>query len=215
MAGQRFGRLLVVGEAERASFGGIMWLCRCDCGAQKVVYGGDLRSGKTKSCGCLKREAVPPMTLSHGQSHTTLYRRWASMVQRTTNPNHPAYHNYGGRGITVHPEWRESYEAFARDVADGFSPELELDRIDNDGDYEPGNVRWTTRIEQCRNTRKNRFLTFRGRTKTVAEWCELLGLNFATVTQRLDRSGWSIERALTTGANPDALSRLNEANDAS
>lgn len=212
LTGRRFGRLVVVSEAGREPGGGIRWTCRCDCGAQKAAYGGDLRSGKTKSCGCLKRESQVPLTLTHGQSRTPLYRRWWGALQRTTNPNQPAFRHYGGRGITVCERW-QTFENFAADMGPTFQPTLTLERIDVNGNYEPSNCRWATWTEQARNRRNNRFLTFRGHTKTVMEWCELLGLKHTTVTQRLDRRGWPIERALTTGANPEALSRLTEADD--
>jgi hypothetical protein len=171
------------------------------------MYGGDLRSGKTKSCGCLKREAVPPLSRTHGQSLTPLYRRWWGVIQRTTNANVPAYRHYGGRGIGVCERWT-SFENFAADMGPTFSPELTLERIDVDGNYEPGNCRWATWTEQGRNRRNNRFLEFHGHTKPVSEWCELLGLKFSTVAQRLDRLGWPVERALTVGADQEALARL-------
>ncbi|WP_329326698.1 hypothetical protein [Streptomyces sp. NBC_01689] len=132
------------------------------------------------------------------------------MIQRTTNPNNTNYANYGGRGISVCSEWRVSFTAFARDMADGFSPELTLERIDVNGDYSPGNCRWATRKEQARNRRDNRLLVFRGHAKTLGEWAEVLGFNPDALETRLAR-GWSVERMLTTGADPDVISGLEEA----
>lgn len=131
------------------------------------------------------------------------------MLKRTTNANNQRYADYGGRGIGVHPEWQASFEAFARDTAEGFSPELTLERIDNNRGYEPGNVRWATYVEQARNTRRSRRVEFRGQTRVLVEWCEVLGLSYGAVRQRLQK-GWSIERALATGADRDALAWLDE-----
>ncbi|MEU5323033.1 hypothetical protein AB0G67_40715 [Streptomyces sp. NPDC021056] len=130
------------------------------------------------------------------------------MLRRTSSPSHQFYAYYGGRGITVCERWRESFEAFASDMGPSFSPGLELDRIDTDGNYEPSNCRWATRTQQARNVRSNRKITFRGHTMTVSEWAELLGLKASTVRSRLNKHGWPVERALTTGASSNALSRL-------
>lgn len=188
LAGQRFGLLTAIQEAGRDSRGAITWLCKCDCGSDAVKAGSDLRKGHIKSCGCA--------AATHRQSKTALYRRWASMIQRTTNPANKEYANYGGRGVTVCAEWR-SFEGFARDMGSGFSPELSLERIDNNLGYEPGNCRWATAQEQARNRRNSRLLTYRGETRPMVEWCELLGVSYGTVTTRL-RLGWSAERALTS-----------------
>jgi hypothetical protein len=131
------------------------------------------------------------------------------MIRRCENPNATAYADYGGRGISVCAEWRD-YENFAADMGPDFRPELTLDRIDVDGDYEPGNCRWVTNTVQQRNKRNNRRLTFQGRTLTVAEWADLLGLQPGTIRYRLDKSGWPVERALTEGVDPEALSALNK-----
>ncbi|NUP53400.1 MAG: hypothetical protein HOW97_39675 [Catenulispora sp.] len=128
------------------------------------------------------------------------------MLSRTGNPKNSEYHNYGGRGITVCDQWR-SYENFAADMGQTFSPELELDRTDVDGPYSPENCRWATRAEQQRNKRTNHAITWRGRTLVVTDWAELLGLKPNTVVHRL-RRGWTVDRALTTGASPDVLLEL-------
>jgi hypothetical protein len=131
------------------------------------------------------------------------------MIDRTSNPDNRNFHHYGGRGITVCERW-QSFENFAADMGPTFSPELTLDRIDNDRGYEPGNCRWATRAEQNRNQRRNRYVTWRGRTMVLTDWADLLGLNFDTVRKRLDKHGWPVERALSAGADPDVLSRLDE-----
>jgi hypothetical protein len=205
LTGQRFGELTVIEEAERGANGRIRWLCKCSCGADTVKYPKNLRLGRATSCGCTGRNEIFKTT--HAQAGTPLYRRWAEMVKRTTNPNGARYADYGGRGITVCPEWRQSFEAFARDMGPTFQPGLTLERIDNERGYAPGNVRWATYREQARNTRRNHRVQFRGQNRILVEWCELLGLSYGAVRQRLYR-GWPTERALTTGADPEALARL-------
>lgn len=207
LVGQVFGFLTVVEESGRTAKGAIEWLCKCSCGSTVNRDSTTLRLGRTTSCGCSSRSRTHGRT--HGQTGTPLYRRWQAMIQRTSNSSHPFYEYYGGRGIKVCDRWRESFEAFAADMGPSFSPDLELDRIDTNGDYEPSNCRWATRTQQARNARSNRRLTFRGHTMTVSEWAETLGLNASTIRARLNKHGWPVERALTTGVSLDALSRLD------
>lgn len=199
MTGRRFGRLLVIAEAGRNKHRAVMWRCRCDCGAESIVRAQYLRSGHTTSCGCWKREVPGTWTLKHGQSNSRLYKIWRNMVRRTTDPNFPDYPNYGGRGITVCQEWRESFEAFARDMGPTHRNDLTLDRIDNEGSYEPDNCRWATAIEQARNKRSNRLITFDGKTMPVSAWAEHTGISGPAIRYRL-HNGWPVERALTVPA---------------
>lgn len=156
LSGQQFGLWLVL---ERAPNKGTRtaWTCRCACGAVVAVTAVHLTQGASRSCGCVKSKTGPgaPRYI-HGQSETWLYLRWAAMVQRCTNPNSKSFVNYGGRGITVCAEWRESFAAFAASVGQPPAPGLSIDRIDNDRGYEPGNVRWATVTEQARNRRAYR-----------------------------------------------------------
>ncbi|MFM9656805.1 hypothetical protein [Streptomyces scabiei] len=130
-----------------------------------------------------------------------LYTVWRSMISRCHRPGHKAFARYGGRGIAVCPQWRHSFEAFHRDVIKGYEQGLQLDRIDNDGNYEPGNVRWVTRSENGRNTRHNRMIEFGGQSRCITEWAETLGLSVSALNSRI-RSGWSVDRTLTEGADP-------------
>jgi hypothetical protein len=131
---------------------------------------------------------------------TRIYRVWLNMLGRCSNPNLPDWHNYGGRGITICDRWR-SFENFALDMHEGYGPELSIDRINVNGNYEPGNCRWATRSEQQRNQRVNRYLTYDGRTLLLVEWAEETGIRYSTLIRRADR-GWPPERMLAPAPTP-------------
>ena len=200
MAGERYGRLTVLRYAGRASNGQSRWLCRCDCGRETTVARSNLRSGKQVSCGCKRREQAGTINYSHGGSNTRLYSIWANMITRTTNPKGTAYNRYGGRGITMCQEWRDSFEAF-RDwsLANGYTDDLTIDRIDNDSGYKPDNCRWTTWHKQFNHRTGTRLITYGGETLSISQWAERLNLSKTMLYQRF-AAGWSAERALTEGA---------------
>jgi len=156
LEGQRFGRLTVVAYAGKRGSRDSKWLCRCDCGAEKIVAISHLTSGDTRSCGCLNAELSAARRTTHGESPngttTPEYTCWCHIKDRCSNPNGRFYHRYGGRGIRVCARWENSYENFLADMGRRPAPELSIDRIDNDGDYRPGNCRWATKTEQNRNS---------------------------------------------------------------
>lgn len=201
LTGQRFGRLEVVSQWDNEKRGAY-WLCVCDCGRTTIIRGRSLRSGHTRSCGCIHDELSSLRTIkrntTHGESDTRLYGIWSDMRKRCENSKHIAFVRYGGRGISVCEEWYD-YENFADWAKEnGYTDNLTLDRIENDEGYSPTNCRWTTRSVQARNKSNNVVYTYEGKSLTIPEWSELTGINTSTLYSRLTRYGWSVEKALTT-----------------
>lgn len=195
LSGKRYGKLLVryyVGKRGGQPY----WLCQCDCGQYTVVYAGSLRRGATNSCGCLAQECAKSRG-THRMTGTAEYCTWTRIIQRCTDTKYHGYHKYGGRGISICGRWRQSFEAFLEDIGPRPTPKHSIDRIDNDGNYEPGNCRWATAREQANNRRTNRLLTVDGETWTVAQWAERTGLPDHVIRTRLHR-GWTPRRAITT-----------------
>jgi hypothetical protein len=159
LTGRRFGRLTVLGRVPGQP-GRVSWLCACDCGGIAISLSNNLARGDSQSCGCLRSEQISERAfarnkarITHGLSKTPEYAAWWAMRERCQNPEHPAYEHYGGRGISVCKEWAESFETFFAYVGRRPSDEHSLDRINNDGNYEPGNVRWATIDVQNSNKR--------------------------------------------------------------
>ena len=199
--GRRFGRLLVEKHVGSDKHGQAVWECLCDCGTRSAKKSCRLISGQTRSCGCLHREVVAARVTTHGFSvkgsaTKGLYRIWKCMIYRCHNEADPAYDNYGGRGIAVCERWRESFESFVADMGPRPSPKHTMDRIDNDGPYEPGNCRWGTKKEQCRNKRTNHVVTFNGETMILQDWADKIGISTSALIFRLRR--WPLEKAMTT-----------------
>lgn len=153
-----------------------LWNCKCDCGKTFVVRAYNLKSGNTKSCGCLQKEIARASHEKHNKTGTRLYYIWEHMKQRCTNPNDPAYNYYGGRGIKVCNEWTNDFQPFHDwAISNGYADNLTIDRIDVNGNYEPSNCRWITLKHQQRNKRNNTKVLFKGYCKTVVEWAEEFG----------------------------------------
>ena len=203
--GHRFGRLVVeapagvriVGVQQKRAY----WTCRCDCGATVDVMGKLLRNGSTSSCGCLRRDAVQyGLNFRHGHArngaHSPEYVSWSAMLNRCHSPGATQYRHYGGRGIEVCEEWRTSFEAFVADMGPRPSTNHSIDRIDPNGNYEPGNCRWVTKRAQSLNRRNTIRVSWRGRTLTLAEWEAETGIGAEALRQRIAK-GWDTERTFT------------------
>lgn len=148
--------------------------------------------------GCNQEMPQSRLRKGHGLSKIPEYKIWQNIVDRTRNPNNPYFHNYGGRGIKMDPEWERSFPAFLRGVGRRPHPRLTLDRKDNNRGYVPGNVRWISRKAQAHNMRKNRLLTHKGRTQTLTAWAEEIGLVPSTLQYRLKQGGMTVDQALST-----------------
>lgn len=139
---------------------------------------------------------------THGHTGDPIYNSWSNMLQRCTNPKHPSYPRYGGRGITVCADWRDGAEFIRWAYANGFRVGLSIERVDNDGNYCPENCRWASRKEQQRNRQANHWVTYNGETKCLTEWAEILGMNPATLYHRLEHAGLTVEEAFNTEVRP-------------
>lgn len=193
LTGRRFGDWFVEGKSHKGKHGEIYWICRdTRSGETRPVRARNLTSGRSKSSGQRQRSAVT----THGMTRTPTFRSWESMKQRCCNPNAPDYPKYGGRGIRVCSQWLESFENFFADM--GIRPTgRTLDRIDVDGDYEPGNCRWATLRRQQRNRRKTVRITLNGRTMSINDWADETGLTSKVILWRIAK-GWTAERTLKT-----------------
>lgn len=199
--GQRFGRAVVVGQPWPGPNNRTWHVCQCDCGNQFCCPKSNLLVGKTKSCGCLKLD----LQTVHGQKHHPSYKRWMCMKYRCENPSSSNYNRYGGRGIKICERWHNVLN-FIEDIGSPPSPIHQLDRINNDGDYEPGNVRWVLPVQNMRNRSTAKLLTWNGKTLSLVQWAEMLGFNRGTLSDRI-RSGWSVERTLTEKLHEENIHR--------
>lgn len=196
LTGKRFGRLTVLGRSQEPSEK-IKWICKCDCGTIKAIYGDCLKNGNTKSCGCFKTENAKLLYSGLRQKNKTLYGIWWSMRQRCNNKNSKSYHNYGGRGIKVCDEWNASFENFYYwAYSNGYENGLQVDRIDNNGDYSPNNCRWVNTEVQANNKRNVKLYEIDGQKKSLPQWCREYNASYYTVRQRVCKLGWDIKDAL-------------------
>lgn len=196
LSGLQFGRLIVL-KRDGTRNGNSYWACQCSCGNMITVSAPHLKTGHTQSCGCLKKEATANRSVKHGNSNTRVYRIWAGMLQRCSNPRRKEYPVYGGRGIRVCDEWQE-FSAFHQwAIENGYGDTLSIDRINADGNYSPDNCRWVS-IKEQQNNRRNNLppLTIRGEQRTITEWSMITGLSYGAIHGRLYSLGYSAEKAL-------------------
>lgn len=212
--GQKFERLTIIkldhikkytysnGKNQNKEY----YLCKCDCGNECLVYKNFLLKGCTKSCGCYAKEIQAKNVIlnnikkiTHHLTKTRLYKIWTHIKQRCYNKKRESFKNYGARGITVCEEWKNDFMSFYNwAINNGYKDNLTVDRIDNNGNYEPGNCRWITIKEQDRNKRTNHLITYNNKTYCIAEWAEITNINKSVLWTRLFKFNWPIEKALTT-----------------
>lgn len=195
---KRFGRLTVTGSTSKNGHG--YSVCKCDCGRETIVRNDGLKSGRIVSCGCYNMERAKrgENRRTHGLHGTRLYRIWQAMINRCRNESSKCYRNYGGRGIAVCEEWGKSFQSFYDwAMSNGYADNLTIDRIDNNGNYEPNNCRWASYSEQSNNKRTNHLLEYNGEIHSITEWSAIVGISRKILNWRVNH-GWSTEKALTT-----------------
>lgn len=193
LTGNRYSHLTVIHRVFDPNRKGVYWLCRCDCGKEKVVSADNLRSGKVKSCGCIRGNNLK----THGLSGLRLHRIWKAMKTRCLNPNSANYKYYGGRGISICDEWLNDFEQFYQwAMQNGYTDDMTIDRINSNGNYSSDNCRWISMPEQNLNRRSNRFIEYNGESKTIKEWADIYGINYKTLRNRLLVLGWNFTDAI-------------------
>ena len=198
---KKYGRLTAIKITGRSNSGKILWICKCDCGNEITVAQSDFRNGYTKSCGCLQRESVKSRKKPYSHRER-LYELWCGIKQRCNNPNNISYKWYGGKGIKVCDEWNNDYLSFKKWASDsGYDETLPrgmqtIERIDTFKDYSPENCTWKTINEQQRNKRNNRLFEHKGEKHTLAEWSEILGIDYTILHSRVLGYGWNIKEAI-------------------
>ena len=190
LTGERYGRLTVINFSHSENSQRYFWLCECDCGKRKIVRADHFKSGHTTSCGCVNVERL----YKHGLGWSRGYSVWNGMISRCNNVSDKEYLRYGARGISVCERWLDVTN-FIKDMGHPPTAKHQIDRINNDGDYEPSNCRWATRQENARNRRNNRMITIEGKTQCVSDWADDQGMSSSVIFCRLKR-GWTEEDAI-------------------
>lgn len=197
LTGNRFGALVVVELGGKYPSGNLYWRCKCDCGNYTNTTGSNLRAGKSISCGrCTASERATQRNYKHGGFGTRLYEIWRQMHRRCYGKNTKAYQDYGGRGITICEEWREFGPFKEWALANGYTENLTIDRIDVNGDYCPENCRWATMKQQANNRRSAHYVSYGDETHTVSEWADIYAVDQRKLWQRLNKKGWMLAPAL-------------------
>ncbi len=194
--GKKYGRWTVVAFSHTGERNRRFWLCRCQCGTERAVIGTTLTCGRSRSCGCIAADFLTKHGFCRVACVSPAWRTWSAMIQRCYNPRNNEFANYGGRGIAVCERWRDAFTNFLSDMGEK-PPGLSIERIDNNGNYEPGNCRWATQKEQSRNMRKNVFFSYGGTSLIIQDWSEKTGIKTGTISKRLSR-GWTFDKAITT-----------------
>lgn len=199
MENKKFNHLTVIRKSHQDKRGEWFWICKCDCGNETIASGYKIRSGHTKSCGCVQEEhRKEGFHKRHGMTDTKLYIIWENMRRRCYYSKNNMYKNYGGRGIRVCDEWKDDFEPFMKWAQEnGYKEGLSIERIDVNGNYEPSNCKWITPKEQYLNRTDSHLITAFGKTQTIKEWADESGLNYDTIERRINQYGWTAEEAVT------------------
>jgi hypothetical protein len=195
--GQQIGNCIYIGDAYSNQNWQRFAKFRCVCGKEFVANLQKVKRGHTKSCGCLLAGKNADRLTTHGMTETKEYNSWVNIIQRCTNVEHKRYQEWGGRGIKVCDRWLESFENFFEDMGKAPSSLHSIDRLNNDKDYYKENCAWHTTKQQANNRKSNIKITYNGETKTLMEWCEVLGLEYTRVRQRIKKLNWSVEKAFS------------------
>jgi hypothetical protein len=195
LIGRKFGRLTPLGFLGIIKFRGAKWLCHCDCGNFTITDAAKLLQGRAVSCRCYGRALIGVRSKTHSMTNSRIYHLWADMLTRARNPNYKQAKDYSERGITICERWL-SFENFFKDMGQPPSPKHSIERRNNNLGYSPDNCYWATKIQQARNTRTNRFITYESETLCMAEWAERLNMNYGTFCSRIYRSNRSEEDEL-------------------
>ena len=208
LTNQKFGKLIVIKYFGKAKDGHSIWQCKCECGNIVNVSSNSLKNNNTKSCGCLSlkikksRNKEKCNFYKHGKTKTRLFNIWHSMKQRCLINTNRNYKLYGGRGIKICNEWLNKENGFINfynwAINNGYKDNLTIDRINNNGDYKPNNCRWVSQKQQSNNRRTNHYITYNGETHTIAEWSDITKIKSSTISKRINKYKWSIEKSLTT-----------------
>ena len=206
LTGQRFGRLIVLKKSEkRDNKGNVFWTCRCECGKIKDICSRELRRRHSISCGCYNKEhnqntlGQRRYMKTHGKTNTKLYRVYRTMITRCCNKNCKKFNNYGGRGITVCPEWRKDFQTFYDwAISHGYKENLTIERIDVNGNYCPENCKWIPSYLQAKNKTTTHFIEYEGKIQTIQDWAKEKGINPDTIYQRY-KNGYDIETCFKKG----------------
>ncbi len=197
LTGQKFGKLTAIKDVGRNKSHKVLWLCKCECGNDKIINASSLRNGYTLSCGCLQKERAREGKTTHGMEGTRIYRIWKDIKIRCLYPKAINYKWYGGRGIKICDKWLK-FEGFYEDMGPTYKEGLTIDRIDSNKDYCKENCKWSTKIEQANNQSNNLIVTYNGITDTLANMCKKYKLEYKLIETRLNKLHWGIEKAFTT-----------------
>lgn len=196
LTGKNFGRLTVLERVSDGKGKDARWQCQCECGNFIIAQSNNLKSGNTKSCGCIQKMLLQERNFKHGMAYTPEFNTWNEMKARCNNPKHKKYKNYGGRGIKIYPKWIKSFQTFFDYVGPKPTSEHSIERIDNDKGYFPGNVKWALPVEQANNTRSNHPITIGKSTLNLCQWAKKVGINYQIISYRIRKLGWSPEKAV-------------------